>query len=208
MAPKDSNKYDYLYKLVLIGDSGVGKTNLMSRFVNESFSSNARSTIGIEYSIRNIEIDGKKVRVQIWDTAGQERYRAIPSTYFRGAVGALIVYDITRYYTYESVDRWLYELQHYNGQQDVVTVLIGNKSDLEDRREVKTVEAQSYAEKNGLNFIEASAYESTNVERAFLDILEEIFLKSKGKKCERSNERDSIVINRHPMPKGRRKCCI
>jgi len=167
-------EYDYLYKVVLIGDSGVGKSNLLSRFTLNEFNLETKSTIGVEFATRSICTEGKTIKAQIWDTAGQERYRAITSAYYRGAVGALLVYDIAKYSTFKNVERWLTELRE-NADKHIVIMLVGNKSDLRHLREVPTDEAKSFAEKHGLSFIETSALDSTNVELAFQNILTEIY---------------------------------
>jgi len=173
---KDSSQeeYDYLYKVVLIGDSGVGKSNLLSRFTRNEFNLETKSTIGVEFATRSIQTEGKTVKAQIWDTAGQERYRAITSAYYRGAVGALLVYDISKHATYKNVERWLAELRE-NADRNIVIMLVGNKSDLRHLREVPTEEAKEFAEKNKLSFIETSALDSSNVELVFQNILTEIY---------------------------------
>merc|ERR1711944_381888 len=149
---------------VLIGDSGVGKSNLLSRFTRNEFNLESKSTIGVEFATRSIQVDGKTIKAQIWDTAGQERYRAITSAYYRGAVGALLVYDIAKHLTYENVERWLRELRDH-ADQNIVIMLVGNKSDLRHLRAVPTDEAKAFAEKNNLSFIET----------AFHNILTEIY---------------------------------
>jgi len=168
------DEYDYLFKVVLIGDSGVGKSNLLSRFTRNEFNLESKSTIGVEFATRSIQVEGKIVKAQIWDTAGQERYRAITSAYYRGAIGALLVYDIAKHVTYENVERWLRELRDHADQNNVI-MLVGNKSDLRHLRAVPTEEATAYAERNQLSFIETSALDSTNVEKAFTNILTEIY---------------------------------
>ncbi|XP_063276586.1 ras-related protein Rab-11A-like isoform X2 [Prinia subflava] len=173
MRGKD-DEYDYLFKVVLIGDSGVGKSNLLSRFTRNEFNLESKSTIGVEFATRSIQVDNKTVKAQIWDTAGQERYRAITSAYYRGAVGALLVYDIAKYLTYENAERWLKELQDH-ADANIVIMLVGNKSDLRHLRAVPTDEARSFAEKNGLSFLETSALDSTNVETAFHNILSGLY---------------------------------
>uniref|UniRef100_A0A8C1A610 small monomeric GTPase n=1 Tax=Cyprinus carpio carpio TaxID=630221 RepID=A0A8C1A610_CYPCA len=160
--------------IVLIGDSGVGKSNLLSRFTRNEFNLESKSTIGVEFATRSIQVDGKTIKAQIWDTAGQERYRAITSAYYRGAVGALLVYDIAKHLTYENVERWLKELRDH-ADNNIVIMLVGNKSDLRHLRAVPTDEARAFAEKNSLSFIETSALDSTNVEEAFKNILTEIY---------------------------------
>ncbi|CAA0815420.1 Ras-related protein RABA5a [Striga hermonthica] len=165
---------DYLFKIVLIGDSAVGKSNLLARFARDEFYPNSKSTIGVEFQTQKMEINGKEVKAQIWDTAGQERFRAVTSAYYRGAVGALVVYDISRRRTFESVGRWLNELHTYS-DMNVVTILVGNKSDLRDAREVTTGEGKALAESQGLFFIETSALDSSNVASAFQTVVKEIF---------------------------------
>ncbi|PWA24954.1 RAB11a, member RAS oncogene family, like [Gambusia affinis] len=168
------DEYDYLFKVVLIGDSGVGKSNLLSRFTRNEFNLESKSTIGVEFATRSIQVEGKTVKAQIWDTAGQERYRAITSAYYRGAVGALLVYDIAKHLTYENAERWLKELQDH-ADSNIVIMLVGNKSDLRHLRAVPTDEARGFAEKNGLSFLETSALDSSNVELAFQTILTAIY---------------------------------
>ncbi|KAM4884100.1 ras-related protein Rab-11B isoform 2-T2 [Sylvia borin] len=138
------DEYDYLFKVVLIGDSGVGKSNLLSRFTRNEFNLESKSTIGVEFATRSIQVDGKTIKAQIWDTAGQERYRAITSAYYRGAVGALLVYDIAKHLTYENVERWLKELRDH-ADNNIVIMLVGNKSDLRHLRAVPTDEARAFA---------------------------------------------------------------
>ena len=130
--------------VVLIGDSGVGKSNLLSRFTRNEFNLDSKSTIGVEFATRSIQVDAKTIKAQIWDTAGQERYRAITSAYYRGAVGALLVYDISKHQTYENVQRWLKELRDH-ADANIVIMLVGNKSDLRHLRAVPTEEAKQFA---------------------------------------------------------------
>ncbi|KAJ9671425.1 hypothetical protein PVL29_025232 [Vitis rotundifolia] len=187
--------YDYLFKVVLIGDSGVGKSNLLSRFTKNEFNLESKSTIGVEFATRTLNVDGKVIKAQIWDTAGQERdpqillsktecfyflvlkkflYRAITSAYYRGAVGALLVYDVTRHATFENVDRWLKELRNHT-DPNIVVMLVGNKSDLRHLVAVSTEDGKSYAERESLYFMETSALEATNVENAFAEVLTQIY---------------------------------
>ncbi|KAJ6377334.1 hypothetical protein OIU76_026329 [Salix suchowensis] len=224
--------YDYLFKVVLIGDSGVGKSNLLSRFTRNEFSLESKSTIGVEFATRSLNVDGKVIKAQIWDTAGQERYhvnagwgvlhlfvcssssffsqrslnfivqshsismhftdtvvnmhftimfvmhdrtmyRAITSAYYRGAVGALLVYDVTRHSTFENVERWLRELRDHT-DPNIVVMLIGNKSDLRHLVAVSTEDGKSFAERESLYFMETSALEATNVDNAFAEVLTQI----------------------------------
>ena len=201
--------------VVLIGDSGVGKSNLLSRFTRNEFNLESKSTIGVEFATRSIQVDGKTVKAQIWDTAGQERYRAITSAYYRGAVGALLVYDIAKHLTYENVDRWLKELRDH-ADSNIVIMLVGNKSDLKHLRAVPTEEARDFAEKNSLSFIETSALDSTNVESAFQNILTEIYRIVSQKQLENPDSgggpgQNTRVVHVTPTleePKaGKAKCC-
>ena len=206
--PADSQEeYDYLYKVVLIGDSGVGKSNLLSRFTRNEFNLETKSTIGVEFATRSIQTEGKTIKAQIWDTAGQERYRAITSAYYRGAVGALLVYDIAKYASFKNCERWLTELREH-ADRNIVIMLVGNKSDLRHLREVPTEEAKSFAEKNKLSFIETSALDATNVELAFQNILNEIYhIMSKPNvdehyENESENKITSTKIPLGPTPEG------
>ncbi|EYU43316.1 hypothetical protein ABFS82_08G134500 [Erythranthe guttata] len=186
---KAEDEYDYLFKLVLIGDSGVGKTNLLSRFTRNEFSLESKSTIGVEFATRSLPVEGKVIKAQIWDTAGQERYRAITSAYYRGAVGALLVYDVTRHSTFESIERWLTELRNHT-DPNIVVMLIGNKADLRHLVAVSTEDGTSFAEKESLYFMETSALEATNVDTAFTEVLAQINRIVSKKTMEKGEESD------------------
>ncbi|KAJ1982279.1 Rab GTPase ypt31 [Dimargaris verticillata] len=207
------DEYDYLFKVVLIGDSGVGKSNLLSRFTRNEFNLDSKSTIGVEFATRSIDVDGKTIKAQIWDTAGQERYRAITSAYYRGAVGALLVYDIAKHITYENVNRWLKELRDH-ADNNIVIMLVGNKSDLRHLRAVPTEEAANFAAENGLSFIETSALDSTNVEEAFKSILTAIYrivsnkaLESKADSSQPGAGAQIIVPSDNDTKQSGGKCC-
>ncbi|CAL9112863.1 unnamed protein product [Musa textilis] len=174
MAYRSDDDYDYLFKVVLIGDSGVGKSNLLSRFTRNEFSLESKSTIGVEFATRSIRVEDKVVKAQIWDTAGQERYRAITSAYYRGAVGALLVYDVTRHTTFENVERWMKELRDHT-DSSIVIMLVGNKADLRHLRAVTVEDAKAFAERESTFFMETSALESTNVDNAFTEVLTQIY---------------------------------
>ena len=180
--PRTDDDYDYLFKVVIIGDSGVGKSNLLSRFTRNEFHLDSKSTIGVEFATRSIQHDGKIIKAQIWDTAGQERYRAITSAYYRGAVGALVVYDITKDVSFENVEKWLAELKE-NATADITMMLVGNKTDLANQRLVSTEQGKAYAESRGITFLEASALQNANVEASFLQILSEIYHKKASKEA-------------------------
>ena len=170
----NNDDYDYLYKIVLIGDSGVGKSNILTRFTKNEFNFKSTSTIGVEFSTRTVQVQSKRIKAQVWDTAGQERFRAITSAFYRGAVGALLVYDITKYESFVSVEKWLKELKEH-GDNKMVIMLVGNKNDLKHLRAVPLEEAKAFSEKQGLSFIETSALDSNNVDQAFENVLSDVF---------------------------------
>ncbi|ETN84184.1 Ras family protein, partial [Necator americanus] len=164
---------DYLFKLLLIGDSGVGKSCLLLRFADDTYTESYISTIGVDFKIRTIELDGKTIKLQIWDTAGQERFRTITSSYYRGAHGIIVVYDITDQESFNNVKQWLQEIDRY-ACENVNKLLVGNKCDLTAKRAVETQAAKDYADQLGIPFLETSAKSSTNVEQAFLTMASEI----------------------------------
>ncbi|KAL9240080.1 hypothetical protein vseg_014340 [Gypsophila vaccaria] len=210
----DEESEEYLFKIVIIGDSGVGKSNLLSRYSRNEFSLHSKATIGVEFQTQSIELDGKEVRAQIWDTAGQERFRAVTSAYYRGAVGALIVYDITRGTTFDSVSRWLDELNTHS-DTTVAKMLVGNKYDLDDIRAVSVEDGKKLAEEHGLFFMETSAKDSTNVKTAFEMVIKEIYssvsrkvLNSDSYKSQVSMKRVSLVNGDNSKPNdGATSCC-
>ena len=159
-----STEYDYLFKLLLIGDSGVGKSCLLLRFADHTYTESYISTIGVDFKIRTIELDGKTIKLQIWDTAGQERFRTITSSYYRGAHGIIIVYDVTDLESFTNVKQWLNEIERY-ASEGVNKLLVGNKCDLVQRKQVDYGQAKDFADRLEMSFIEASAKASTNVEK-------------------------------------------
>uniref|UniRef100_A0AAY4AN69 Ras-related protein Rab-13 n=1 Tax=Denticeps clupeoides TaxID=299321 RepID=A0AAY4AN69_9TELE len=130
-----AKKYDFLFKLLLIGDSGVGKTCLIIRFAEDNFNSTYISTIGIDFKVKTIDVDGKKVKLQIWDTAGQERFKTITTAYYRGAMGIILVYDITDEKSFENIQNWMKSIKE-NASAGVSRMLLGNKCDIETKRKV------------------------------------------------------------------------
>jgi len=170
-APKKD--YDYLFKLVLIGDSGVGKSCLLLRFADDNFTDSYISTIGVDFRFRTITIDKKTVKLQIWDTAGQERFRTITSAYYRGADGIIMVYDVTSQESFDHVEEWLSEVDRY-ANEGTSKLLVGNKADLVDEKQVSEEVAQRFAEKLGICCIETSAKTATNVDNAFLTMAKEL----------------------------------
>ncbi|CAL9099025.1 unnamed protein product [Musa textilis] len=155
---------DYLFKLLLIGDSSVGKSCLLLRFADDSYVDSYISTIGVDFKIRTVELDGKTVKLQIWDTAGQEWFKTITSSYYRGAHGIIIVYDITEMESFDNIRQWLSEIDRY-ASDSVCKLLVGNKCDLVENRVVEMEKAKAFADSFGIPFIETSAKDSINVER-------------------------------------------
>jgi Ras-related protein Rab-1A len=166
-------EYDYLFKLLLIGDSGVGKSCLLLRFADDTYTESYISTIGVDFKIRTIELEGKTVKLQIWDTAGQERFRTITSSYYRGAHGIIVVYDVTDTDTFTNVKQWLQEIDRY-ASEGVNKLLVGNKSDLTTKKVVEYSVAKEFADQLGIPFLETSAKSATNVEQAFLTMAKQI----------------------------------
>lgn len=162
-----------MFKLVLIGDSGVGKSCLLLRFADDTYTESHISTIGVDFKIRTIQLDGKTIKLQIWDTAGQERFRTITSSYYRGAHGIIVVYDTTDSETFEHVKTWLHEIDRY-ASENVNKLLVGNKSDLTSKRQVEVEAAKEFASSVSIPFLETSAKNATNVEDAFMTMAGEI----------------------------------
>ncbi|URE16299.1 ras-related protein [Musa troglodytarum] len=214
---ESDDEFDYLFKMVLIGDSGVGKSNLLSRFTRNHFSLDSKSTIGVEFATRTLQVEGRTVKAQIWDTAGQERYRAITSAYYRGALGALLVYDVTKPKSFENANRWLKELRDH-ADPNIIVMLIGNKIDLKHLRAIALEDAQSFAEKEGISFLETSALEAINVEKAFQIILAEIYriiskkplsssTNPKPRPTESIKEGNTIVVSGPDVNNSQSRCC-
>ncbi|KAK1294358.1 hypothetical protein QJS10_CPA16g00521 [Acorus calamus] len=197
MGSEDEEGEEYLFKVVIIGDSAVGKSNLLSRYARNEFNINSKATIGVEFQTQSMEIDGKEVKAQIWDTAGQERFRAVTSAYYRGAVGALIVYDISRRTTFDSIERWLQELNTHS-DTTVARMLVGNKCDLDNIRDVSVEEGKSLAEAEGLFFMETSALDSTNVKKAFEIVIREIYRNVSRKVLNSDSYKAELSLNRKP----------
>ena len=163
MPPKSS--YDYLIKLIIIGDSGVGKTCFLMRFADNSFTTSHISTIGIDFKLKPITIDGKTIKLQIWDTAGQDRFRTITQTYYKGAMGVILAYDCTNEKSFENVRNWIKQLEAH-ANPGVIKVLVGNKSDSPDKK-VDPSRGQVLADEFGMGFFDASAKNDINVKEAF-----------------------------------------
>ncbi len=173
---------------MLVGDSAVGKSNLLSRFAWDEFDMDSKATIGVEFAPKNLEIDGKVVKAEVWDTAGQERFRAVTSAYYHGAVGALLVYAINARASFDNAQRWLDELRT-KASEDLQIILVGNKNDLKDQREVTPEEGEAFARKNSVMFIETSALDKFHVEDAFKQLVTAIYeTKTRGAAVTGSDE--------------------
>ncbi|KAK9451515.1 ras family-domain-containing protein [Limtongia smithiae] len=168
-----SRNYDILIKLLLIGDSGVGKSCLLLRFSEDSFTPSFITTIGIDFKIRTIDLDGKRIKMQIWDTAGQERFRTITTAYYRGAMGILLVYDVTDEKSFNNIRNWFSNVEQH-ASEGVNKLLIGNKCDWEEKRAVSTEQGRALANELDIPFIEASAKANINVEEAFVSLARQI----------------------------------
>lgn len=204
-----AREYDHLFKLLIIGDSGVGKSSLLLRFSDNTFSGTYITTIGVDFKIRTVDVNGEKVKLQIWDTAGQERFRTITSTYYRGTHGVIVVYDVTSGESFANVKRWLHEIDQ---NCDVVNrILVGNKDDDSDRKVVLTQDAQRFAEQMGIQLFETSAKENKNVEEMFLAITK-LVLATKKEQMKKAAEQppESIKLNKRSTGGGgghKKGCC-
>ncbi|KAL0215722.1 hypothetical protein P9112_007906 [Eukaryota sp. TZLM1-RC] len=168
-----STDYDHLYKLLLIGDSAVGKSCLLVRFADGDFSDTFTTTIGVDFKIQTVEIDGKTIKLQIWDTAGQERFRTITASYYHGAQGIIVVFDVTKRQSFENVQMWLREIED-SASENVSILLVGNKTDLTEQREVTDEQARAFAAERGIEYTPTSAKTAENVESAFLRLAKQI----------------------------------
>lgn len=203
--------YDYLFKLLLIGDSGVGKTCLLFRFSEDSFNPTFISTIGIDFKIQTVEIDGKRIKLQVWDTAGQERFRTITTAYYRGAMGILLVYDVTAKKTFENITSWLRNIEEH-AAEGVEQLLVANKCDQEDKRVISEEQGQLLAVQHGIDFIEVSALSGENVREAFYRMARRVKTKHEAKSANQKGEGKSVKIlsdpgSPSPLGKNLGNCC-
>ena len=216
-----NQEYDYLFKLLLIGNSSVGTSYLLYRFVDNSWDENFVPTIGVDFvriyinniyiqKLKTLEINGKKVKLQIWDTAGQERFKNITASYYRGGHGVLVVYDITDRESFTNLNSWLIEIEK-NANKNVFKLLIGNKSDLESQRQVQFDEGKAFAESNGMKFIETSAKTDQKVKEAFETLTKEIIKDNLNRNKPLSDdEKHKIKLNSNTTDINKTKkggCC-
>jgi len=204
----EDDNYEMMFKVVLVGDSFVGKTNIMSKYLKNEFHEDSKATVGVEFGSRQFNIEGHVIKAQIWDTAGQERYKAITSAYYKGAKGAFIVYDITRKESFENVTKWAEQLKA-SADKNLTIIIIGNKIDLEDQRQVKTEEGQNKSNELESAFIETSASSGTNLDKAFEMMINEVY-----KKCHEEMLAEGDVeieggedINLAKKPDNAKKAC-
>uniref|UniRef100_A0A673GIK9 Ras-related protein Rab-1A-like n=1 Tax=Sinocyclocheilus rhinocerous TaxID=307959 RepID=A0A673GIK9_9TELE len=224
-------EYDYLFKLLLIGDSGVGKSCLLLRFADDTYTESYISTIGVDFKIRTIELDGKTIKLQIWDTAGQERFRTITSSYYRGAHGIIVVYDVTDQVTkhsfsmtfhkhfcvqccfnvfpqesFNNVKQWLQEIDRY-ASENVNKLLVGNKCDLTTKKVVEYTAAKEFADSLSIPFLETSAKSSSNVEQAFMTMAAEIKRRMGPGATAGGPEKSNVKIQSTPVKTSSGGCC-
>lgn len=196
--------FDMQIKLLMIGDSGVGKTCLLLRYANDSFSPTFITTIGIDFKIKNIELDGKRIKLQIWDTAGQERFRTITTSYFRGAQGILLVYDVTDRGSFNSIRNWVGQIQQH-ADVAVNKILIGNKCDMEEHRVVSKEEGMQLAKEYAIQFFETSAKMDIEVETGFTTVAREVKNRLLLDPARQNNGAKAVVPGKQAKPKG--GCC-
>lgn len=189
---EEEENYNMIFKIVLVGDSGVGKTNLLLRYLKNEFNTQTKATVGVEFGNTKVKIDNALIKAQIWDTAGQERYRSITSAYYKGAHGALIVYDITRKDSFDSVEKWLSDLKN-NGEEKMVIMAIGNKCDMVNERVISTEDGEAKAQRNNIAFLETSALNATNVAKAFDELIQKLYVAFK--KDFEDNDEDDLGEN-------------
>ena len=200
-------KEEYKLKVVVVGDSGVGKTNLIKRFTSDTFSYDSKATVGVEFISKSYVINKKVFKIEIWDTAGQERYKAITSAYYKGAKGCLIVYDTTSQTTFNNIDKWMSEIRE-KALTNIKVMIIGNKIDLKDKKIIPIEEAMKKSQELQAPIMETSAYDSTNVKEAFYDLIREMYKEVKKNldivEESENNEGIQLDTNQDAKKKG---CC-
>ena len=206
----NTESYEFMFKVVLVGDMSVGKTNIIAKYLKNDFSEDYKTTIGVEFHSKIAKVEGHVVKAQIWDTCGQERFKSITDSYYKGAKGAFVVYDITRKNTFESVDSWISALRSA-ADKNLNIIIIGNKSDLEDQRQVETEQGEEKAQNNEAAFMETSAYSGDNIDKAFDNMITDVYNKCKSEmlanvEIDIGKSKD-INLNQNREDKKGKKCC-
>ena len=191
--PNSDQDYEFIFKVLLLGNSNVGKSSLFLRFVDDIWNDTFVPTIGVDFKIKTFNIDSKKIKMHIWDTAGQERFKNIIASYYRGAHGILLLYDVTDKDSFKNLSNWLIEIEK-NASKNVLKVLIGNKCDLEDKRVVTFNQGKEFADTYGLKFIETSAKKNLNVNEAFETLGRELMIASADKKVNKTKDTKKISV--------------
>ena len=205
MNPEKEKDPIIILKILILGDSGVGKTSILIKYINNKFDESHIATIGVDYMDKTIKYKNINVKLQIWDTAGQERFRNVISSYFKGAHGILLIYDITARDSFKELENWLGEVER-NATPQVLKILIGNKCDLDEQRQITVDEGEAFAARNGMKFIETSAKNNTNVNEAF-EALAKIMVESSNKKNVIKVEKKTIKVDKGADLNAKKKCC-
>ena len=205
---KGSEDYEFIFKVLLLGNSNVGKSSLFLRFVDDIWNDTFVPTIGVDFKIKTFNIDEKKIKMQIWDTAGQERFKNIIASYYRGAHGILLIYDVTDKDSFKNLSNWLIEIEK-NASKNVLKVLIGNKVDLEDKRVITYNQGKEFADTYGLKYIETSAKKNLNVNEAFETLGRELIEASDDKRIikQKPNKKVTVSNAQDLTPEQKKGCC-
>ena len=205
---KGTEDYEFIFKVLLLGNSNVGKSSLFLRFVDDIWNDTFVPTIGVDFKIKTFDIDEKKIKMQIWDTAGQERFKNIIASYYRGAHGILLIYDVTDKDSFKNLSNWIIEIEK-NANKNVLKLLIGNKTDLEDKRVITYNQGKEFADGYGLKYIETSAKKNLNVNEAFETLGRELILHSEDKKIvrQRQNKKISVASVQDLNANKKKQCC-
>ena len=209
----DDKKYDYIFKLILIGSSGVGKTSILQRYIQKIFNDDYTCTIGVDFFMKSMKIDDKLIKLQLWDTAGTEKFKSITTGYYRGANAAFIVFDLTSRQSFESVSEWIENYYKYsNPDYERHVILIGNKSDLKNERIITEDEIDDFVKLNKIKYFETSAKNGENIDECFLFIAEKL-MKDADEKGILYNEKsgninDQNLKNNAVDINGGNRCCF